>query len=92
MMPSEEQITTLIREVSDLKMRVQQLEKGGFERARIPEQPHEGVVAVGEHVASNPEHGHSLQQAEDLVRKGKEEQRAEDQVRREEQTQPASNA
>jgi hypothetical protein len=91
-MPSEEQIATLIREVSDLKMRVQQLERGGFQRARVDETPHEGVVAVGEHIAANPEHGHTIQQSEDLVRKGKEEQRAEDQVRREEQTQPANNA
>jgi hypothetical protein len=79
MMPSEEQVATLIREVSDLKMRVQQLERAQGHPEPAPEQPHDGVVA----------HGHSLQQAEDLVRKGKEEQRAEDQVRREEATSPA---
>jgi hypothetical protein len=91
-MPSDEQIATLIREVSNLKMRMDSLERL-VKSARAPvETPHEGVVAVGEHVASNPEHGHTIQQSEDLVRKGKEEQRAEDQVRREEQTQPANNA
>ena len=75
MMPSDEQLAELIRTVSDLKMRMDRLEKGieaGLASARAPVS----------------DHGTSLQQAEDLVRKGKEEQRAEDQIRREQETWP----
>jgi hypothetical protein len=73
-MPSDEQLAELIRTVSDLKMRMDRFEQmmGGQKDARAP----------------LSDHGTSLQQAENLVRKGKEEQRAEDQIRREQETWP----